>query len=190
MKKPTVVITPMNRSVYREGEKEWHNDSVAFSVYAATDSAGIYSVEIKVNGKTVATDKTGKAVNADFFESQTLKETFTVDTDFNAMDGENNIEAIVTNNYGNMETARVKVFIDKTNPRIIGFNITAENNGILSKILNFLSFGNFSIFAVEVPNASYEPYNTFQPLLAPLKILFRWRHKQCVHPCCISTIVP
>jgi len=43
------------------------------------------------------------------------------------MDGENNIEAIVTNNYGNMETARVKVFIDKTNPRIIGFNITAEN---------------------------------------------------------------
>jgi len=42
-----------------------------------------------------------------------------------------------------METARVKVFIDKTNPRIIGFNITAENNGILSKILNFLSFGNF-----------------------------------------------
>ncbi|ADU75676.1 hypothetical protein M972_112799 [Acetivibrio thermocellus AD2] len=141
--KPTVVITPMNRSVYREGEKEWHNDSVAFSVYAATDSAGIYSVEIKVNGKTVATDKTGKAVNADFFESQTLKETFTVDTDFNAMDGENNIEAIVTNNYGNMETARVKVFIDKTNPRIIGFNITAENNGILSKILNFLSFGNF-----------------------------------------------
>jgi len=28
--KPTVVITPMNRSVYREGEKEWHNDSVAF----------------------------------------------------------------------------------------------------------------------------------------------------------------
>jgi len=35
-----------------------------------------------------------------FFESQTLKETFTVDTDFNAMDGENNIEAIVTNNYG------------------------------------------------------------------------------------------
>jgi len=64
--KPTVVITPMNRSVYREGEKEWHNDSVAFSVYAATDSAGIYSVEIKVNGKTVATDKTGKAVNADF----------------------------------------------------------------------------------------------------------------------------
>jgi len=58
--KPTVVITPMNRSVYREGEKEWHNDSVAFSVYAATDSAGIYSVEIKVNGKTVATDKTGK----------------------------------------------------------------------------------------------------------------------------------
>jgi len=133
----------MNRSVYREGEKEWHNDSVAFSVYAATDSAGIYSVEIKVNGKTVATDKTGKAVNADFFESQTLKETFTVDTDFNAMDGENNIEAIVTNNYGNMETARVKVFIDKTNPRIIGFNITAENNGILSKILNFLSFGNF-----------------------------------------------
>jgi len=44
------------------------------------------------------------------FESQTLKETFTVDTDFNAMDGENNIEAIVTNNYGNMETARVKVY--------------------------------------------------------------------------------
>jgi len=47
--KPTVVITPMNRSVYREGEKEWHNDSVAFSVYAATDSAGIYSVEIFSN---------------------------------------------------------------------------------------------------------------------------------------------
>ncbi|GAE86820.1 hypothetical protein [Acetivibrio straminisolvens] len=141
--KPTVVITPLSKSVYREGEKEWYNDTVAFSVYTATDSAGIYSVEIKVNGKSVATDKLGKAVNANFFESQMLSETFTVDTDFNALDGENNIEAIVTNNYGNVETARIKVFIDKTNPRIIGFNITAENNGMLSKILNFLSFGNF-----------------------------------------------
>ncbi|AEV67525.1 LOW QUALITY PROTEIN: hypothetical protein Clocl_0834 [Acetivibrio clariflavus DSM 19732] len=141
--KPTVFITPMSKPLYIEGEKQWYNDSVSFSVYASTASAGIYSVEIKINGKTITTDKNGKLIDNNFFESQTLYELFTVNTDLNGLDGENNIEAIVTNNYGNKEIARIKVFIDSTNPKILGFNITTENDGALSKVLNFLTFGNF-----------------------------------------------
>lgn len=141
--KPTLIITPLNQPTYTDGDKQWYSDTVAFTVYAATESAGLYSVEIKVNGKSITTDINGKAVNTKFYEAQTLRELFTVNTDLNILDGENNIEAIVTNNYGNVETANVKVFIDKTNPKVIGFDITTKNDGTLSKILNFLTFGNF-----------------------------------------------
>ncbi len=141
--KPTISIVPTSEAKYTDGEKKWYNGNVGFTVNVATESGGIYSVEIKVNGQNITTDKNGKAIDARFYESQTLEETFTVNTDYKPLDGENNIEVIVTNNYGNKETASKKVFIDTTNPKIVGFNITKENDGALSQIFNFLTFGNF-----------------------------------------------
>ncbi|OPX42039.1 hypothetical protein CLHUN_40980 [Ruminiclostridium hungatei] len=141
--KPTISIAPMSKAIYTNGGENWYNGNVGFTVNASTESGGIYSVVIKVNGQNITTDKNGKAIDANFFESQTLQETFTVNTDYNPLDGENNIEVIVTNNYGNKETASIKVFIDTTNPKVVGFKISTENDGTLSDIFNFLTFGSF-----------------------------------------------
>lgn len=141
--KPTISIAPMSEAIYTNNGKNWYKGNVGFTVNAGTESGGIYSVAIKVNGQNITTDKNGKAIDANFFESQTLQETFTVNTDYNPLDGENNIEVIVANNYGNKETASIKVFIDTTNPEVVGFSIGKENGGALSQIFNFLTFGNF-----------------------------------------------
>lgn len=141
--KPTISIVPVSAALYSNEEENWYDGNVGFNVNVETQSAGIHSVKIKVNGQDITTDKNGKAIDANFFESQTLQEMFMVNTDYNPLDGENIIEVIAVNNYGNEETASIKIFIDTTNPKVIEFNIDKENGDALSKILNFLTFGNF-----------------------------------------------
>ena len=141
--KPTISIIPTSEAQYTDGEENWYAGNVGFTVIAETESAGIYSVIIKVNNQIITTDKNGKTINANFFETQTLQEEFTVNTDCNPLDGENIIEVIAVNNYGNEETSSIKVFIDTTNPKVVGFNIGKENDDLLSKIFNFLTWGNF-----------------------------------------------
>lgn len=141
--KPTISIMPTSEALYTNGEENWYNGNVGLKVTVSTESGGIYSVIIKVNDQIITADKNGKAINANFFESQTLQEMFMVNTDYNPSDGENIIEVIAVNNYGNVETASIKVYIDTTNPKVIGFNIDKENDDALSQIFNFLTFGNF-----------------------------------------------
>lgn len=156
--KPTIFIVPMSKAIHTKSGRNWYNGNVGFTVNASTESGGIYSVVIRVNGKNITTDKNGKAIDANFFESQTLQETFTVNTDYNPLDGENNIEVIVTNNYGNIETASIKVYIDTTNPKIVGFEFSEENDGTLSKVFNFLTFGSFFNEKVKVTVIASDKY--------------------------------
>jgi hypothetical protein len=141
--KPTISIVPLSEAVYIDGDENWYDSNVGFNVTVDTESVGIYSVVIKVNGQTIETDENGKLINAKFFEDKTLQESFTINTDVNCLEGENIIEVIAVNNIGNEVTASKAVFIDTTNPEIVGFEITRENGDPLSQTLNFLSFGIF-----------------------------------------------
>ena len=141
--KPTVTIDRLNEPVYINGDEDWYNGNVDFNVTVETESVGIYSVEIKVNGKSIENDKDGKSINTNFYEEKTLQEIFAISTDANSVEGENTVEVIVVNNIGNEVTASTTVYIDTTNPEIVGFNITRENGDPLSQTLNFLSFGIF-----------------------------------------------
>jgi len=141
--KPVISIAPTSGAVYTNGNEKWYDSNVGFNVTVDTESGGIFSVVIKVNGQTVTIDKNGEAIDANFFETKTLQKIFTVNTDANPVDGENTIEVIAVNNFGNEETASTTVYIDTTNPEIVGFSITRENGNALSKTLNFLTFGIF-----------------------------------------------
>lgn len=141
--KPDISIVPTSTALYFDGGEKWYSGNVGFNIDISTESVGIYSVSIKVNGRTIRIDKNGKAINANFSSSQTLLETFLINTDSNAADGENVIEVTAVNNCGNRVTVSEKIYIDRTNPKIVEFSIDKENDDNLSKVLNFLTFGNY-----------------------------------------------
>ncbi len=141
--KPTISIVSTSEAIHTNGEENWYGDNVEFTVTVGTESSGINSVRIKINDKIIEADKNDKVVEDNFSESETMEEIFTINTDQNPIDGKNVIEVIAVNNYGNDQTAIAEVFIDTTNPKIVGFNIDKENDDVISKIFRFLTFGNF-----------------------------------------------
>ena len=74
-----------------------------------------------------------------------------INTAQNAVNGENVIEVIVTNNAGVQSESKIqKVYIDTTAPDITNFEVTRVGGKALDKILNFLTFGIFFNDQVEV----------------------------------------
>ena len=149
--KPEATIQP-DEAVYTDGDgKLWYNGNTALNIVATDNNAGICSVEIKLNGKSLEIDAEGKAINTDFSAAYTTSEKFVINTAQNAVDGENVIEVIVTNNAGvQSETKIQKVYIDTTAPDITNFEVTRVGGKALDKILNFLTFGIFFNDQVEV----------------------------------------
>lgn len=149
--KPEATIQP-DEAVYTDGDgKLWYNGNTALNIVATDNNAGICSVEIKLNGKSLKTDVEGKAIDTDFSAAYTTSEKFVINTAQNAVDGENVIEVIVTNNAGvQSETKIQKVYIDTTAPDITNFEVTRVGGKALDKILNFLTFGIFFNDQVEV----------------------------------------
>lgn len=139
---PTIQITPDNET-YADGQDKWYEGNAGFVIQVGDEHSGIHSVVIKVNNLSIATDKDGQNINADFSLTKTTTKTFVVNTDQNSVDGENVIEVIVTDNAGNEYSTSTKIFKDTTNPDIVGFEITKANSDPLSKTLNFLTFGVF-----------------------------------------------
>lgn len=134
---PTIAITPVNEPLYtNEAGENWYNENVEFKVEVETESVGLNSVIIKVNNVEVIND-------VDFAASLTSQRGYTVNTGANPLDGGNTIEVIAVNNCCGETTGLKTVFIDKTNPKIVGFNIEKEKNDLLGEVLNFLTFGNF-----------------------------------------------
>ena len=141
--KPIISIVPTSSASYVKEEKQWYNNNVGFDIKVTTESGGIYAIGIKINGQEITTDVKKKKIDANYYESPTLQETFNVNTDFQPLDGENIIEVTAVNNYGNKQTITEKVYIDTTKPKIVGFNIDKLNSDMNSVMLNYLSFGNF-----------------------------------------------
>ncbi len=132
---PTISIEPLSTPVYTNDEEgNWYSGDVGFTVSVSTESAGLYSVIIKVNNVEIIND-------TDFSDALILQRTYTVNTSDNHLDGENKIEVIVVNNCGVEKPDSKTVFVDSTNPKVIGFIIDKENDDALSQILNFLTFG-------------------------------------------------
>ena len=142
--KPTVT-TKYDAADYTDASSnKWYDGNVDFSVTVKDANTGIKSVSIKLNGKELTTDLNGKVINADFSSSFTGEEEFKVSTSQGAVDGKNVLEVVVTNNAGvESEKKTETVYIDTTNPDIIEFNIKKANDGVLAKVLNFLTFGTF-----------------------------------------------
>lgn len=149
--KPFATITPA-ASVYTDASnKLWYSDNLALTIVAKDENTGIRKVSVKLNGKDITTDIDDKAINADFSASRTTEETFVINTSQNAVDGENVIEVVVTNNSGIESTKAIqKVYIDTTNPDISKFEIAHTGDTPLDKVLNFLTFGMFFDDKVEV----------------------------------------
>lgn len=147
---PTVAISPAAATFKDSSNNLWYNQSTEFAVSTGDVDSGIYSVVIKLNGKELATDITGKAIKANFYASLTKSEDFKINTSQNQVDGKNTIEVTVKDNCGNTKTLSKDVYLDTTKPGITGFQITKVGGGSLSKTLNFLSFGIFYNEKVEV----------------------------------------
>lgn len=149
--KPEATIQP-DEAVYTDGDgKLWYNGNTALNIVATDNNAGICSVEIKLNGESLKTDVEGKAIDTDFSAAYTTSEKFVINTAQNAVDGENVIEVIVTNNAGVQSDTKIqKVYIDTTAPDITNFEVTRVHDQALDKTLNFLTFGIFCNDQVEV----------------------------------------
>lgn len=149
--KPEATIQP-DEAVYTDGDgKLWYNGNTALNIVATDNNAGICSVEIKLNGESLKTDVEGKAIDTDFSAAYTTSEKFVINTAQNAVNGENVIEVIVTNNAGVQSESKIqKVYIDTTAPDITNFEVTRVGGKALDKILNFLTFGIFFNDQVEV----------------------------------------
>ena len=149
--KPEATIQT-DEAVYTDGDgKLWYNGNTALNIVATDNNAGICSVEIKLNGESLKTDIEGKAIDTDFSAAYTTSEKFVINTAQNAVNGENVIEVIVTNNAGVQSESKIqKVYIDTTAPDITNFEVTRVGGKALDKILNFLTFGIFFNDQVEV----------------------------------------
>lgn len=149
--KPEATIQP-DEAVYTDGDgKLWYNGNTALNIVATDNNAGICSVEIKLNGESLKTDVERKAIDTDFSAAYTTSEKFVINTAQNAVDGENVIEVIVTNNAGVQSDTKIqKVYIDTTAPDITNFEVTRVHDQALDKTLNFLTFGIFCNDQVEV----------------------------------------
>lgn len=149
--KPVATITPA-AAVYNDATgKLWYDGNLALTIVAKDENTGIRKVSVKLNGKDITTDINNKAINTNFSASRTTEETFVINTSQNALDGENVIEVVVTNNSGIESVKAVqKVYIDTTKPDISKFEITHTGDTPLDKVLNFLTFGMFFDDKVEV----------------------------------------
>lgn len=149
--KPVATITPAT-SVYTDATgKLWYDGNLALTIVAKDDNTGIRKVSVKLNGNDITTDINNKAINTNFSASRTTEETFVINTSQNALDGENVIEVVVTNNSGIESVKAVqKVYIDTTKPDISKFEIAHTGDTPLDKVLNFLTFGMFFDDKVEV----------------------------------------
>lgn len=141
---PTIEFTT-SPAKHPQDEKLWYDDNTAITVKVSYEKskAGIYSVSIKLNGVELEKDINNKDINALFYKKQTDDETFEINTSQNPVDGENIIEVSVTNNAGITETKTQKVYIDTKKPQVSNFEIEKEHGDVVSKVINFLTFGIF-----------------------------------------------
>lgn len=127
-----------------DGDKYWYADDTDFIVNVS-DTLGIKKVVIKMNDKVVVDetlDATATAVNS---------KDYTINTSENALDGKNEITVDVVNVTNNAsDTEKLTVYKDTKNPNVVNFEFNSKGTSVISKILNFLTFGNFFNEKIEI----------------------------------------
>lgn len=114
-------------AIYKDGKNQhWYAKDVAFNVLASDRGAGIYTVDIIINGVSIKTDSNKKAINTKFYENRTWEEGFIINTNQVkiAEDGSYTIVITVTDNAGNQKVYEHKLFKDDRNPEIESFQYT------------------------------------------------------------------
>lgn len=142
--KAEVDISRKETAKYIDGEKYWYAKDTDFTVNVS-DDFGIKKVVIQMNGKTVI-DET-----LDESKSVIKSKDYTINTSENAVDGENIITVDVVNVVNNVtDTKTLSIYKDTKNPNVVNFEFKSKGTSIISKILNFLTFGNFFNEKVEI----------------------------------------
>lgn len=142
--KADVNISRKETAKYIDGEKYWYAKDTDFTVNVS-DDFGIKKVIIQMNGKTVI-DET-----LDESKSVIKSKDYTINTSENAVDGENIITVDVVNVVNNVtDTKTLSIYKDIKNPNVINFEFKSKGTSVISKILNFLTFGNFFNEKVEI----------------------------------------
>lgn len=149
--KPTVEFTTSSAKYTQDG-KLWYDGNTVVTVKVSDEESkvGIYSVSIKLNGVELEKDINNKDINDLFYKNPTNAETFEINTSQNPVNGENVIEVSVTNNAGITETKTQNVYIDTTAPQVSAFEIKKVHGDVVSKVINFLTFGIFCNDQVEI----------------------------------------
>lgn len=144
--KPTAAITSADEVYQDASGKPWYNKDVEFTVTAKDNVSGIRFVEIIINGEKLTADANGVDLTQDFSQgsSPINEKTFTVNTAQHVLDGKNTIEVTVTSVAGQKSQVYTEdVYIDTTDPDVVGYEITTLDGASLDKELNFLTFGTF-----------------------------------------------
>ncbi len=103
-------------------------------------NCGINKISIKLNGKELKEDSDGNEILNNYSNELITEKNFSVVV---KDEGENTIDVKVINNLGVEKTSTQKIYIDTKTPEINKFEYVRINDDPFSKILNFLSFGNF-----------------------------------------------
>ena len=103
-------------------------------------NCGINKISIKLNGNELEKDSDNNIISNNYSAELITEKNFSVVVND---EGENTIEVEVTNNLGVTKIFTQKIYIDTKTPEINKFEYVRINNDPFSKILNFLSFGNF-----------------------------------------------
>ena len=142
--KADVNISRKETAKYIDDEKYWYAKDTDFTVNVS-DDFGIKKVVIQMNGKTVI-DET-----LDETKSVIKSKDYTINTSENAVDGENIITVDVVNVVNNAtDTKTLSIYKDTKNPNVVNFEFKSKGTSVISKILNFLTFGNFFNENVEI----------------------------------------
>lgn len=131
--------------------KLWYDGDVDFTVDIADIDpsaetqvhSGINSVEIKINGTTVASKV--YATNNDTTDDALVKDdTYSVDTSkVDNVEGLNTVSVKVIGNNGKEYETSKNVYIDRNKPVLNSVSIAKEEGNVTEKIIRFLSFGTF-----------------------------------------------
>lgn len=137
-KKENGVVTVKDK----DEDKLWVKDNMFYDLeFEASDSiSGLNNVKVYLN------DSDNPVVSEDYSKKKELTKEWAYTLERNNKkykEGENTIRVVVTNNAGVSSEFKKKIYIDTTKPEINKFEYVRINNDPFSKILNFLSFGNF-----------------------------------------------
>lgn len=144
--KPAVSFGTPTATYTDKDKKLWYKtndvkvDIKVNDVEEGKTNCGINKISIKLNGKELKEDSDSNEILNNYSNELITEKNFSVVV---KDEGENTIDVKVINNLGVEKTFTQKIYIDTTKPEINKFEYVRINNDPFSKILNFLSFGNF-----------------------------------------------